>query len=68
MPAEIQYTTRPSALEDIRAAQHQNFTAPAYGELPNSMDAVDRGSFPETPVLESQFNGQGVPFHAAERR
>ena len=63
MPASIEYTTRPSGLEDARAAQHLPFTASPYaGVHANSMDDVDRSENPDAPVLEAQFNGQGVPF------
>jgi hypothetical protein len=64
MPAEIQYTTRPSGMEEIRANQHAIFTAPSYGRggFVNPVDGVDRTDFPNAPVLEAQFNGQGEQF------
>jgi hypothetical protein len=64
MLASIEYTTRPSGLEDARAAQHLNFTAPAYGGdgHANSMDHVDRSGFPDVAPLQAECNGQGTPF------
>ena len=64
MPADIQYSPRPVGLEDARAAQHQNFTASPYGDdgHSRSMDDVDRTDFPNAPILEAQYMGQGENF------
>jgi hypothetical protein len=60
---DIQYTTGPTGCEDIRAAQHENMNGPMYGGYhSNSMDDVSRDGNPETPILESQFMGQGQNF------
>jgi hypothetical protein len=51
---EILTTGKPeSNSTEYAAAQHQNFNRPFVG----TMDAVNRGGNPETPILDSAFVG-----------
>ena len=42
---------------DTQLERHLN-----RGEVQGDLDAVDRTEWPETPVLEAEFMGQGIPF------